>query len=147
MATTDVKTNSLIVNKLTKAQYDGIANPNDTELYFITDDDAGSSGMTVDTLWSGSSAGGMGMSELSLTLSQNPSNYKFLAIQVNDYNGNYYTFIMLVQGTGPYEILCSRTAEADVFVCIKVRLSGTTFYWTTGKSTSDMTIQYIYGVK
>lgn len=35
----DVKTNNLIINKLTKAQYEAIQNPSDTELYFVTDDD------------------------------------------------------------------------------------------------------------
>jgi hypothetical protein len=37
MATTDTPVQQLIVNKLTKAQYDAIT-PSDTELYFVTDD-------------------------------------------------------------------------------------------------------------
>ena len=53
MATTDTKTSSLIINKLTKAQYDSIADPQDTELYFISDDDTGSGGISETTLWTG----------------------------------------------------------------------------------------------
>ena len=34
----DTNVNNLIINKLTKAQYEGISNPSDTELYLITDD-------------------------------------------------------------------------------------------------------------
>lgn len=52
MATTDVKTNSLIINQLTKAQYNSIANPQDTELYFISDDDT--SGLSVTQIYTGS---------------------------------------------------------------------------------------------
>ena len=34
----DTSVNNLIINKLTKAQYEGISSPSDTELYLITDD-------------------------------------------------------------------------------------------------------------
>ena len=37
MATTDTSVQQLIINKLTKAQYDAIT-PSETELYFVTDD-------------------------------------------------------------------------------------------------------------
>ena len=35
---TDTTVNNLIINKLTKAQYDAIANPSDTELYLVPDE-------------------------------------------------------------------------------------------------------------
>jgi len=37
MATTDTDVSQLVINKLTKAQYDGITTPSDTELYFVDD--------------------------------------------------------------------------------------------------------------
>lgn len=37
---TDKELNELIVNKLTRKQYEGIESPSDTELYFVTDDDS-----------------------------------------------------------------------------------------------------------
>lgn len=42
--------NGLTINKLTKAQYDGIASPSSSELYFVTDDVGiyGGTGITVD---------------------------------------------------------------------------------------------------
>lgn len=36
---TDTITPTLVINKLTKAQYEGITNPSDTELYLVPDDD------------------------------------------------------------------------------------------------------------
>lgn len=36
---TDTITPTLVINKLTKAQYEGIVNPSDTELYLVPDDD------------------------------------------------------------------------------------------------------------
>lgn len=38
MATTDTTVSNLIINKLTKAQYDAIQSPSDTELYLIPDE-------------------------------------------------------------------------------------------------------------
>lgn len=38
MATTDTQVSELIINKLTKAQYDSILNPSDTELYLVPDE-------------------------------------------------------------------------------------------------------------
>lgn len=35
----DTRTNNLVINKLTKQQFDSIQNPSETELYLITDDD------------------------------------------------------------------------------------------------------------
>jgi hypothetical protein len=35
---TDVQVNNLIINKLSKAQYDSISQPSDTELYLIPDE-------------------------------------------------------------------------------------------------------------
>ena len=79
MATTDVKTSSLIINKLTKAQYDSIADPQDTELYFISDDDTGSGGISETTLWTGVQSCQMGMPWTSITLSQSIKNYSLIA--------------------------------------------------------------------
>ena len=46
MATTDTTVSNLIINKLTKTQYDNIQNPSDTELYLVPDvvDNAPTSG-------------------------------------------------------------------------------------------------------
>ena len=38
MATTDTQVNNLVINVLTKDQYDGIASPSPSELYLVTDD-------------------------------------------------------------------------------------------------------------
>ena len=38
MATTDTSVSELIINKLTKTQYDNIQNPSDTELYIVPDE-------------------------------------------------------------------------------------------------------------
>ena len=46
MATTDRQVSNLIMNVLTRAQYDGIASPNADELYFITDDKINVSNLT-----------------------------------------------------------------------------------------------------
>jgi len=35
---TDTIVNNLVINKLTKAQYDAIDNPSDTELYLVPDE-------------------------------------------------------------------------------------------------------------
>lgn len=35
---TDISVNSLVINKLTKAQYEGIQNPSETELYLVPDE-------------------------------------------------------------------------------------------------------------
>ena len=40
----DTNVENLIINKLTRAQYESIANPDPTQLYFITDDAAGGDG-------------------------------------------------------------------------------------------------------
>ena len=55
MATTDKTISNPIVNVLTKAQYDSIANPSEDEFYLITDDvtDVGSGGTGTTTLASG----------------------------------------------------------------------------------------------
>lgn len=37
MATTDTDVSQLVINKLTKAQYDDITTPSNTELYFVDD--------------------------------------------------------------------------------------------------------------
>lgn len=34
---TDTTVNNLVINKLTKAQYDAIQNPSDTEIYLVPD--------------------------------------------------------------------------------------------------------------
>lgn len=39
MPTSDVKTDSLVINKLSLSQYQGIASPSETELYLIYDDE------------------------------------------------------------------------------------------------------------
>lgn len=93
MATTDVKTSSLIINKLTKAQYDSIADPQDTQLYFISDDDTGSGGISETTLWTGVQSCEMGMPWTSITLSQAIENYSLIAFQF-DMNGTLRTFIL-----------------------------------------------------
>lgn len=93
MATTDVKTSSLIINKLTKAQYDSIADPQDTQLYFISDDDTGSGGISETTLWTGVQSCQMGMPWTSITLSQAIENYSLIAFQF-DMNGTLRTFIL-----------------------------------------------------
>ena len=49
MATTDTPVQQLIINKLTKAQYDAIT-PSDTELYFVTDDAGISSADVIEAL-------------------------------------------------------------------------------------------------
>lgn len=46
MAITDRQVSNLIMNVLTRAQYDGIASPNADELYFITDDKINVSNLT-----------------------------------------------------------------------------------------------------
>ena len=38
MPTTDISANGLVINKLSKAQYDAIQNPSDTELYLVPDE-------------------------------------------------------------------------------------------------------------
>lgn len=38
MPTTDISTSGLVINKLSKAQYDAIQNPSDTELYLVPDE-------------------------------------------------------------------------------------------------------------
>lgn len=38
MTASDTNVQNLIINKLTKQQYEGISNPSPTELYFITDE-------------------------------------------------------------------------------------------------------------
>lgn len=43
----DTTVNTLVINTLTKQQYQNIQNPSSTELYLVTDDSGGGSGGTV----------------------------------------------------------------------------------------------------
>ena len=47
MTTADTNVQNLIINKLTKQQYEGITNPSPTELYFVTDETISSSDVTT----------------------------------------------------------------------------------------------------
>lgn len=91
--TTDTIKTSLVINKLTKAQYDSIPSYSDTELYLITDDTASSgessgNGVTVEELWHGQlsfSADG------ELTLNANWTDYQFLIFCAHSSSVSAYT--------------------------------------------------------
>lgn len=105
-------------------------------------------GMTMDTLWSGSSEGGMGMTPLTLTLSQNPLNYQLLIIQVRDPDLSTHSFIFKYEQANSDQWVARRIAsDPSVEVGIRVSINGTAFTWECGNSTCDVTIFKIYGVK
>lgn len=57
MSTTDTDVSQLVINKLTKQQYEGITTPSPTELYFVDD---GETYVTMSDVMTGATSGAAG---------------------------------------------------------------------------------------
>lgn len=136
MATTDTDVSQLVINKLTKAQYDGITTPSDTELYFVDD---GKTYATTDMLATVATSGSY------TDLTNKPT---IPAAQVNsDWNSNSGVSQILnkpslatVATSGSYDDLTNKPTIPTVNnATLTIQKNGTTVNTFTANASSNVT--------